>query len=154
MIRRGLDTNVLLYAHIESLPNHQDVRDYLLSQLRDTSVQLILTADVLNEFIHVSTDGKRFSPPVEMKQAVATARLYLKHRNIICLGTEETALLRAFNLMDQHRLGRKRVSDTILAATLMTHGVQEIITCDPDDFRIFEPLGVIDPRTGTPSPVS
>lgn len=154
MIRRGLDTNVLLYAHIATLPNHQNVREYLLSQLRDTHIQLILTSEVLNEFVHVATDRKRFSPPFEMKDALATARLYLKHTNIICLGSGKASLLRAVDLMDRHRLGRKRVSDTILAATLLTYGVHEIITCDPDDFRIFEPLEVIDPRTGTPPPVS
>lgn len=154
MIRRGLDTNVLLYAHIETLPNHQNVRDYLLSQLRNTRVQLILTSDVLNEFIHVVTDRKRFSPPFEMKDALDTARLYLKHTNILCLGAGEMSLLRAIDLMDRHKLGRKRVSDTILAATLLTHGVHEIITCDPDDFRIFEPLEIIDPRAAMAAPVS
>lgn len=154
MIRRGLDTNVLLYAHISTLPNHQAVRDYLLSQLRDTGVQLIVTSSVLNEFIHVVTDRKRFSPPFEMREALATARLYVRHSNVICLGSGEVSVLRALDFMERHKLGRKRVSDTLFAATLLTHGVQEIITCNPGDFRLFEPLAVIDPRTGSPLPVS
>jgi predicted nucleic acid-binding protein len=48
---------------------------------------------------------------------------------------------------ERHRLGRKRIADTLFAATLLTHGVTELITCNPSDFRIFEGLTLIDPRS-------
>ncbi|MFN0066337.1 MAG: hypothetical protein ACKVYV_01755 [Limisphaerales bacterium] len=37
----------------------------------------------------------------------------------------------------QHHLGRKRILDTQLAATLHRRGVRRLITSNPDDFRVF-----------------
>ena len=41
----------------------------------------------------------------------------------------------------------KRIADTLFAAALLTSGVHDLITCNPDDFRVFEELRLIDPRT-------
>jgi hypothetical protein len=39
--------------------------------------------------------------------------------------------------MQRHQLGRKRILDTQLAASLWTAGVRQIITANPSDFQIF-----------------
>jgi len=150
-MRRGLDTNVLVYAHIASLPGHPAVREFLRGQLQDDETTLVLTAGVLHEFVHVVTDERRFQPSTAMKDALAFARLYLGRSNVQYLDSDERCLLRAFELLEQHRLGRKRIADTLFAATLLTHGVRELITCNPGDFRIFKELLVIDPRTNSGS---
>jgi hypothetical protein len=49
--------------------------------------------------------------------------------------------------METHRLGRKRIADTLLATTLSQNGVNEIITCNPDDFEPFVDLRILDPRS-------
>jgi hypothetical protein len=41
-----------------------------------------------------------------------------------------------------------RIADTILAATLNTNNVVEIITCNPDDFQEFEQLKIVNPLSG------
>lgn len=145
-LRRGLDTNVLIYAHLPSLPHHQIVRRYLLEQLRQEGVRLAVTPMVLHEFVHVITDGRRFEPPISMGEAVAIARLYLGRSNIDCLAINEDVLQDALTLLERYGLGRKRIADTLLAATLLHHGVGEIVTCNPADFQSFEGLKVIDPR--------
>jgi predicted nucleic acid-binding protein len=145
-LRRGLDTNVLIYAHLPSLPDHEIVRRYLLEQLRQERVKLAVTPMVLHEFIHVVTDGRRFEPPISMGEATAITRLYLGRSNIECLAIDEAVLQDALALLERHGLGRKRIADTLLAATLLCHGVEEIVTCNPADFQPFERLKVIDPR--------
>ena len=101
----------------------------------------------------VAEDGRRFDPPVSMAEALAVARLFLGRSNVECIGANETILLEAFDLLERYRLGRKRIADTLLAATLLHHGISELITCNPRDFRVFEGLEVIDPRAdGTPGP--
>ena len=40
-----------------------------------------------------------------------------------------------FELMEQYRLGRKRVADSLLVATLLQHGVDELITCNEGALR-------------------
>jgi len=50
------------------------------------------------------------------------------------------------NWMQRHRLGRKRVLDTLLAANYYSAGIKRIATTDWRDFRIFGLFGVI-PKT-------
>ena len=145
-MRRGLDTNILIYAHIPESPHHAKVRSFLLGQLSDEDVTLVITPVILHELVHVITDGKRFSPPVSMMDALAVARVYLDHTNVECLSLDEKAIASAFALIERYGLGRKRIADSLFAACLLGHGVHELITCNPDDFQIFGGLTLIDPR--------
>jgi predicted nucleic acid-binding protein len=147
-LRRALDTNVLVYAHIPALDHHAKVRKFLLEQLADRNTVLAVTPMVVHEFVHVITDARRFDPPVPMPEALALARRYLGRSNVECLPVDEAAMLLALDLMDRHGFGRRRIADTLLAATLLASGVHELITCNPDDFRLFETLTLLDPRMG------
>ena len=145
-MKRGLDTNVLVYAHVAALPEHGVVREYLAGQLARRDVTLAVTPSVLHEFVHVVTDPRRFEPPVGMGEALALARLYLGRSNVECAATDAEALADAFVLVDRHGLGRKRLADTLLAATLLRHGVRQLVTCNRGDFEGFAGLQLIDPR--------
>jgi len=145
-VKRGLDTNVLVYAHLAALPEHGIVREFLAGQLVRRDVTLVVTPSVLHEFVHVVTDPRRFEPPVGMGEALALARLYLGRANVECVATSAEALAQAFALVDRHRLGRKRLADTLLAATLLCHGVRQLVTCNRSDFEVFAGLLLIDPR--------
>lgn len=145
-MRRGVDTNVLIYAHMPALPQHEVVRSYLLDQLAQDDVTLVVTPGILHELVHVITDGRRFDPPVAIKDALAVARGYLDRANVECLSVDESSLISTFELMERYQLGRKRIADTLFAASLLNGGVRELITCNLDDFRIFEALTLLDPR--------
>ena len=47
--------------------------------------------------------------------------------------------------MREHALGRKRLLDTLLAATYFTNDVQSIITTNQRDFRVFGRFSVLEP---------
>lgn len=145
-MKRGVDSNVLIYAHIPALKDHVRVREFMLGQLSTAEATLVTTPGVLHEFVHVVTDPRRFEPPVVMSEALAIARLYLDRSNVEIVSADEPALAETFRLMDRHGLGRKRIADTLLAATLLQHGVTEFITCNPRDFGVFDELRVVDPR--------
>lgn len=145
-MRRGLDTNVLVYAHLPAFAEHASVREFLLEQLDRRKVVLVLTPGVLHEFVHVVTDERRFEPPLSMAEALAVARLYLGRSNVECVASDEGDLLRAFDLLERHHLGRKRIADALFAATLMNHGVAQLVTCDARGYELFDGLSVIDPR--------
>ena len=145
-MKRGLDTNVLVYAHVAATPDHGVIREFLVGQLARREVTLVVTPSVLHEFVHVVTDPRRFEPPVAMGEALALARLYLGRANVECVPTDAEALAEALKLVDRHRLGRKRLADTLLAATLLRHGVRQLVTCNRSDFEAFSGLRLIDPR--------
>ena len=144
-MKRGLDSNVLIAAHLPAHPAHERVRRFLLACARSTDDTLVVTPLVLHELVHIITDGKRFDPPVSMSEAIAIAGLYLRRSNVECLDVGEAAVAHAFELIGRHHLGRNRIADTLLAATLITAGVPEIVTCNPRDFGVFEGLRVTDP---------
>ena len=119
-MRLGLDTNVLVYAHLPVLDDSGRVRGYLQRRLADDRCSLALSALVLHEFVHIVTDARRFDPPVAMSEALAIARGYLNRTNIECLPVDEASVHLALDLLDTHGLGRRRrVADTLLASTLI-----------------------------------
>jgi toxin-antitoxin system PIN domain toxin len=150
-VKRALDTNVLVYAHLPGFAEHERVRAFLQTELRKTDVTLCVTPMVLHEFVHVITDPRRFVSPVTMSEAVTVARSYLGRENVECLSVNEDVIREALALLDRHSLGRKRIADTLLAATLLQNGVAELVTCNPQDFRLFEGLSVTDPTARPPS---
>jgi toxin-antitoxin system PIN domain toxin len=144
-VKRGVDTNVLVYAHIASMPEHGRARRFLEGQLAREDVMLVVTPGVLHELIHVITDARRFEPPVSMVEAIELARAYLNRSNVECIPTDAPSIALTLDLLRKHGLGRKRVADTLLAATLLTHGVQELVTSNTRHFEAFEGLHAIDP---------
>jgi predicted nucleic acid-binding protein len=149
-VKLGVDTNVLVYAHMASLAEHAAVKASLKRLLDRRDVTLAVTPGVLHEFVHVITDARRFDPPVAMAEALALSRLYLGRANVDCLATDTAALVDALALVEEHNLGRRRLADTLFAATLLRHGVRHLVTCNPGDFAVFTGLQLVDPRTPTP----
>jgi predicted nucleic acid-binding protein len=145
-VKLGVDTNVLVYAHMASLAEHAAVKTSLKGLLESRDVTLVVTPGVLHELVHVITDARRFDPPVTMAEALALARLYLGRANVECLATDADALADALALLEKHDLGRRRLADTLFAATLLRHGVRTLLTCNPGDFTVFAGLKVVDPR--------
>lgn len=144
-MRRALDTNVLVMAHIAAMPHHEQVRRYLSEQLALLETTFVVTPLILHEFVHVITDPRRFTPAVAMHEATAIARLYLDSSNIECVGVDRHAMSLATALLDKHRLGRKRIADTLVAASLLQNNVSEIVTCNGSDFAVFNAFTLIDP---------
>lgn len=145
-MRYGLDTNVLVYAHVPVFAESERVRTHLRRALADDQRRLIVTPLVIHEFVHVVTDARRFEPPVTMAEALEIAGGYLDRSNVECLAVDEGSMRLACSLLDVHGLGRRRIADTLLAATLLSHGVKTIVTCNPADFTVFDELAVVDPR--------
>lgn len=130
----AVDTNVLVYAHMPSFPQHEHARAFLHECLAHGG--MVITPSILHEVVHIITDPRRFDPPVSMNEAVGLAQRYLQRTNVTCLSVDEEALRLAFELLEQHRLGCKRIADTLFAATLLRNGVRRLATYDADDFRV------------------
>lgn len=149
-MKLGIDSNVLLQAHLPALDRHELAHAYLQEQLALPGVTLVLTPLVLHEFVHVVTDSRRFDPPVPMTEAISVTRSYLGRTNVECVGADEPTLLLALDLLSRYRLGRKRIADTLLAATLLVHGIHRLVTFNVGDFKVFADLTVSEPQVGAP----
>lgn len=119
------------------MPEHLRAHELLNREVIDAGEQLSLAPQVLAEFVHVVTDGRRFQRPLEMSEALAKARFWWSAREVTHAypTAESTALF--IEWMVGHGLGRKRVLDTQLAATLWAAGVRRILTSNTRDFSRF-----------------
>ncbi len=143
----GVDTNALVYAHVVASPHHEATRSYLDRALAEEASRITITPIVAHEFVHIVTDPRRFGVPMSMDDAMSTMMKWIARANVICPAINDEIVVRAFELLERHRLGRRRIIDTFLAATLLHHDVRTLITCDPTDFAIFEEIEVVDPRS-------
>ncbi|MCI0744763.1 MAG: hypothetical protein L0Y58_05080 [Verrucomicrobia subdivision 3 bacterium] len=100
---------------------------------------------VLAEFTHLVTDPRRFQRPLTLDEAVAKASFWWEAAEVrhVFATTESTKLF--LDWMKRYRLGRKRILDTQLAATLWTAGVRRLLTSNPADFQVFGGFDLLSP---------
>lgn len=97
-----------------------------------------LAPQVLSEFAHVVTDPERFEHPLAMPDALDVCRKWWNSSECrpVAPGAEAGNLF--LNWMSAHRLGRKRILDTLLAATWYSAGITRIATTNWRNFALFE----------------
>jgi len=119
------------------LPAHQAAHALLQRKILQPQVPLALAPQVLAEFIHIVTAPRRFQRPLAADEAVAKACFWWNAAEVqrVFPSNESTVLFLGW--MQRHRLGRKRILDTQLAAILWTAGVRQILTANPADFQLF-----------------
>jgi predicted nucleic acid-binding protein len=81
-----------------------------------------------------------------MEQAISWSRAIWDDKDVVRLLPSATVLHRVLELMKASRLGRKRILDTALAATLESAGVKKVATLNAKDFDVFPFLETVVPE--------
>jgi predicted nucleic acid-binding protein len=144
---RGVDTTFLVQLELRETEGHLKAHAYLDRGVLGQGHQLALAPQVLEEFIHVATDGKRFEKPLSMQEALDKADLWWRASEVRPVHPDIQSVQLFIEWMRALRIGRKRVHDTLLAATYLSAGVREIVTSDRGGFEVFGGLTVCDPLT-------
>lgn len=142
----ALDTDVLVSWALTGAPRHQTVRAMVARELREPDASIGLVPQVVFEFLHVVTDSRRFESPLSMPAAIELARDLWSAREVTHIVPTPTVATRAFDLLVHLRLGRKRILDTALAATLEAAGVRRLATFNVGDYAIFPFLDLVTPK--------
>lgn len=148
----GIDTNILVADALPDHPEHSKVSAALNSLLAE-GCQIALSPLVCSEFIHVSTDPRRFEHPLSVADAIAQMDFWTNASETVLLSIDPSVQHQWLHWLSEHRLGRKRLLDTLLAAAWHTAGIHEILTLNPRDFEIFgvfriHPVGPGEPPAG------
>ena len=142
----ALDTDVLVHWLMSGTDNHPRARRLIDGHLAQSEHGTLgLTRQVLHEFIHVTTDSRRFENPMSMKEAIRAARTLWDGLEVTRLQSDSKTLHRTLELLEIYRLGRKRILDTSLAATLESCGVSKLATFNGKDFGAFGFIEVVEP---------
>jgi predicted nucleic acid-binding protein len=132
----GVDTSFLV-AHCDSNhPQNARVRQLLLEWARNQE-QLVFCAQIIAEMLHVVTDSRRLPSALTMPQAIAQAEQWRTATEVRWVIADEPCVKLCLEWMSQHALGRKRILDTMLAATYFRNGIKTLATLNADDFRVF-----------------
>jgi predicted nucleic acid-binding protein len=132
----GLDTSYLVAVEVSSHEDHASTRARLQKLLKAEDV-LALAPQVMAEFIHVVTDPRRFSSPLTMEQAIERAEIWWNAAEVVHIFPTAESTLLFLGWLDEHKLGRKRLLDTMLASTLQAGGIRSMLTLNREDFAIF-----------------
>jgi predicted nucleic acid-binding protein len=142
----GVDTDVLVTWVMTGTPLHGSIRRLFDAEIRERGGQLALTPQVIQEFLHVSTDPRRFERPFSMAEALRVCRSLAEAKEILWIVPTREVLPRTLDLLETLKLGRKRILDTALAATLECAGVHRLATLNARDFEVFSFLEVVGPE--------
>lgn len=140
----ALDTDVLVAWAMQGAPHHDAVRRLVADECAEPG-GVGVTAQVLFELLHVATDPRRFEEPIPMEEALLLCRRLWDAKDIRRITPGPLLLHQTLDLMTSHRLGRKRILDTALAATLKEAGISRLATFNVADFEDFSFLELVDP---------
>jgi predicted nucleic acid-binding protein len=133
----GIDTSFLVCFEVSSHPLHRTARTEAAGHAAEG---VAIAGQVLAEFVHVVTDPRRFARPLPMADAMERCQRWWSAAEVTRLSPTERAVSLFFGWMKDHGLGRKRILDTMLAATYRAAGISLILTTDARDFAIFPGL--------------
>lgn len=136
----GIDTSLLVAAEVTSHPVHARARAKLQA-VTQAGEPLALAPQVLAEFVHIVSDPRRFTAPLDMTAALQRAEAWWNSPEVTRCFPNETSTGTFLGWMSTHQLGRKRLLDTMLASTYHAAEVKTVLTLNADDFKVF---GVFD----------
>lgn len=133
----GVDTSFLVGLAAKEHPAHAACWALFESEILGGEGRMAIAPQVLAEFCHVITDGRRFERPLGMAEAVELSEQWWHSRECrpVAVDAEAGSLFLAW--MAEHGLGRKRLLDTLLAATYYRAGVERLATTDWRDFARY-----------------
>lgn len=135
-MRHGLDTSFLVAAELVEHAAHGATKARL-ADLIAKGDRFALAPQVLSEFLHVVTDARRLEHPLEMDEARRIAARWWTAREVEQVFPSDEAVRQFLAWLGQYGLGRKRLLDTLLAATYRQAGVHSLLTLNARDFAVL-----------------
>ena len=132
----GIDTGFLVAAEVAEHGEHLAARQMLL-QLVTAGNRIGMAPQVIAEFIHVVTDPRRFTHPLSVQQARQIAEQWWTASEVDHVFPDTAATNQFFTWLEQLALGRKRLLDTLLAATYQQAGIRSLLTTNVAEFAVL-----------------
>jgi predicted nucleic acid-binding protein len=140
----GLDCNILIQlAFADHAANLKTIA--AVQAETQNGEELVFPSLVVAEFLHISTDARRFAPPLTMIESLDWIKEFLNNLGVRLLEPTQASMDQTLHWMRQFKLGRKRILDTQLAAILHSNGVRRLLTSNPADFAVFGVLETVTP---------
>ena len=127
----AVDTNILVYAHREELPQHAVARARLTA-VAEGDAPWAIPVFCLGEFIRVVTHPRLFDPPHTIEEACGALDRILESPSLRILNPAERFWAMLAEAVREADATGNLVFDAQLAALCREHGVSALLTEDRD----------------------
>ena len=137
-----VDTNVLVFSRIPTMPLHAAAKD-AVDAIFQSGADLWISRQIIREFLATLTRLQKFTLPLPIAQVTGEI-LHLERAAIVA---DETAAVtqRLLALLAAIPCGGKQVHDANIVATMLVHGVPSLLTHNVADFKRFSHLITVIP---------
>ena len=139
-----LDSNILLYAKMDSMPEHLVVSKWLEEAVLNQNNTIYICETSILSFLRISTNKKIFQPILPATEATKFLDSFLNCLNVNLIHTSPTHYLDLMQLIDKFNLQGNLVMDAHLAMLAINIGAT-VVTRDKDFakipyLKVFNPL--------------
>lgn len=139
----GVDTNILVYAHRQDSPFHQQAATAVRG-LAESPAQWALPWPCLHEFYSIVTHPRIYDPPSSRAEASEQIEAWLQSPSAVLVSEGETYWTTLSSLLSSGKVAGPLIHDARIAALCLSNGVRELWTADRD-FSRFPRLKVVNP---------
>ena len=139
----AVDTNILVYAHREDSPWHDNAYNVIVG-LAEGRALWGIPWPCIHEFIAIVTHPRIYSPPTPLTTGIEQIEAWLESPSLMLLNETEGYWLQFRKTIETGRIVGGMVHDARIAALCRLHEVKELWTADKD-FSRFSGLNVRNP---------
>jgi predicted nucleic acid-binding protein len=133
----ALDTNIIVYAMVQTQPEHGRALKWLQSQ----TDSLATTPTNIGEALRLLTHPKVFPKPVVLKLAISHLKKFVEAFDIMILDEPED-WWHTLPTLSTHPIAGNDVFDARIVRTLQFHGVKTLCTLD-SGFNIYPSVDIV-----------
>jgi toxin-antitoxin system PIN domain toxin len=138
-----LDSNILLYAKMDAMPEHAVVSKWLEKAVSDQNNTLNICETSVLSFLRIATNSRVFSPILPASEAANFVESLFDCPNVNLLHTSPSHYLEVIKLMGKSGFQGNKVMDAHLAVLAISIGAT-LVTRDKD-FAIIPYLKTLNP---------
>lgn len=141
----AIDTNLLVYAHREDSPWHEQALGSLLS-LANSGSPWAIPWPCVHEFLAIVMHPKIYQPPTPLAKALAALEAWQTSPQLRMIGEGPGYFGTLATIAHAGKIKGPRIHDACIAAICLHHGVKKLWSADRD-FSAFPALACENPLT-------
>ena len=130
----AVDTNLLVHAHREDSPFHNEAYACLRS-LAEGNAAWAIPWPCVHEFLAIVTHPRIFDPPTPSRRAIEQIEAWIESPHLSLISESGGYLPCLASAVAKGRIRGAQVHDARVAALCLHHGVRELWTADRDFSR-------------------
>ncbi len=134
-----IDTNIFIYASFKDMSEYEKSVSILNNPIGD----YYISNQVINEYFSVSTNSKIFKKPLNSNEAIENIKHFLKAVKIVNIPNYSSDVLEK-DIMNYNLL-TKQIFDYCIYHAMVNNGINNIITRNQKDFKVFSKITIVNP---------